>query len=48
VIAVDDKRNQAYYGMPATPVDILVTHRVTSPDGNVLAKAASSALGHAQ
>lgn len=48
VIAVDDKRNQAYYGMPATPVDILVTHSVTSADGAVLARAASGAIAHAQ
>lgn len=44
VIAVDDKGNQAYYGRPATPVDILVTHTVSSPDGGMLAQAASGAV----
>jgi lipid-binding SYLF domain-containing protein len=32
VISVDDKRNEAYYGHPATPVDILVEGRAKSAD----------------
>jgi lipid-binding SYLF domain-containing protein len=31
VISVDDLGNRSFYGRPATPVDILVTHTVSSP-----------------
>jgi lipid-binding SYLF domain-containing protein len=40
VITVDEKRNQAYYGQAATPVDILVRHSVSNPNGAMLAHAA--------
>ena len=45
VISVDDGRNHAYYGRAATPVDILVTHSVSNPHGQSLARVASSAVG---
>lgn len=38
VISVDDKRNQTFYGRPATPVDILVEGRVRSEDGRPLVR----------
>jgi lipid-binding SYLF domain-containing protein len=40
VITVDEKRTQAYYGQAATPVDILVRHSVSNPNGAMLAHAA--------
>lgn len=45
VISVDDGRNHAYYGRAATPVDILVSHSVSNPHGQSLARVASSAVG---
>ena len=44
VIDVDEARNRAYYGQPATPVDILVTRSVSNPGGARLAQAASGAV----
>lgn len=44
VISVDDGRNHAYYGRAATPTDILVTHSVSNPHGQSLARVASSAV----
>jgi lipid-binding SYLF domain-containing protein len=44
VIEVDDGRNRAYYGQPATPVDILVTRSVSNPAGAQLAQAATGAV----
>jgi len=44
VIDVDEGRNRAYYGQPATPVDILVTRSVSNPGGARLAQAASGAV----
>lgn len=44
VISVDDGRNHAYYGRAATPGDILVTHSVSNPHGQSLARVASSAV----
>jgi lipid-binding SYLF domain-containing protein len=38
VISVDDKRNEVFYGRPATPLDILVEGRVRSPDGAELVR----------
>ena len=43
VITIDEERNRAYYGQPATPVDILVTRSVANPYGATLAQAASGA-----
>lgn len=40
-ITVDEKGNQSFYGKPATPVDILVTHAVSNPAGANLARIAS-------
>jgi lipid-binding SYLF domain-containing protein len=39
VITVDENRNRAYYGKTATPVEILVTHSVSNPNGATLAQA---------
>lgn len=36
VISLDDAGSQAYYGRPATPVDILVKGTVTSPESAAL------------
>ncbi|WP_306392447.1 lipid-binding SYLF domain-containing protein [Telluria beijingensis] len=44
VISVDDGRNHAYYGRAATPVDILITHSVSNPHGQTLARVASNAV----
>lgn len=41
-ITVDDKGNQAFYGRPVTPVDILVKGTATSPEGATLARIAST------
>jgi len=38
VITVRDKWNAAYYGKPASPVDILVTHSVSNPGSAELRK----------
>jgi lipid-binding SYLF domain-containing protein len=46
VIEVDERGNRAYYGQPATPVDILVTRSVSNPYGAKLAQAATSAVAH--
>ncbi|MGD2000832.1 MAG: lipid-binding SYLF domain-containing protein [Desulfobacterales bacterium] len=39
VITVRDKWNAAYYGKPASPVDILVTHSVSNPGSAELRRA---------
>jgi lipid-binding SYLF domain-containing protein len=39
VVTVREKRNAAYYGKPASPVDILVTHSVSNPGSAELRKA---------
>ena len=36
VVTVNGKWNKAYYGKPATPVDILVRHSVTNPGADAL------------
>lgn len=41
VISIDDEGNRAFYGRQASPVDILVKHTVTSPNGASLARVAS-------
>ena len=38
VITVRDKWNAAYYGQPASPVNILVTHSVSNPGSAELRK----------
>lgn len=48
VITIDEGRNRAYYGQPATPVDILVTRSVSNPDGARLAQAVSRAVARSQ
>jgi lipid-binding SYLF domain-containing protein len=44
VITLDDKRNQAYYGRTATPVDILIEHSVSNPYGERLGHVASAGV----
>lgn len=46
VVSVDDSANNAFYGRPVTPVDILVKHSASTAIGNALAKdvARASAL----
>jgi len=39
VITIDEKGNQAYYGKPVTPVDILVKHNISSPNSASLQRA---------
>ncbi|MFY9706354.1 MAG: lipid-binding SYLF domain-containing protein [Desulfobacterales bacterium] len=41
VITTRDKWNAAYYGKPASPVDILITHSVSNPGSAELRKAVS-------
>ncbi|RZI42622.1 hypothetical protein EGT07_11515 [Herbaspirillum sp. HC18] len=41
VISIDEDGNKNFYGRPASPVDILVKHTVTSPAGASLARVAS-------
>jgi lipid-binding SYLF domain-containing protein len=36
VVSVDEGGNQAFYGQAASPVDILVQHRVSNEQGNAL------------
>jgi len=43
VITVRDKWNAAYYGKPASPVDILVTHSVSNPGSAELRKTVANA-----
>ncbi|MFZ0241122.1 MAG: lipid-binding SYLF domain-containing protein [Desulfobacterales bacterium] len=43
VIKVRDDWNKAYYGKPASPVDILVTHSVSNPGSAELRKAVAGA-----
>lgn len=43
VIAVRDSLNQAYYGKPASPVDILIKGDVKNPQADVLIKALTGA-----
>jgi lipid-binding SYLF domain-containing protein len=38
VVTTRDKWNAAYYGKPASPVDILVTHSVSNPGSAELRK----------
>lgn len=45
VIAVRDSLNQAYYGKPVTPVDILIQGNVTNPKSDALIKALSAESG---
>jgi lipid-binding SYLF domain-containing protein len=45
VITVRDKWNAAYYGKPASPVDILVTHAVSNPGSAELLKTVANAVG---
>jgi lipid-binding SYLF domain-containing protein len=50
VVKVDDAANQAFYGRPVTPVDILVKHSATNAEGHKLAtelarSAASASAG---
>jgi len=45
VITVRDKWNAAYYGKPASPVDILVTHAVSNPGSAELRKTVTNAVG---
>jgi lipid-binding SYLF domain-containing protein len=42
-ISIDDDGNKTFYGQPASPVDILVKHTVSSPYGAALARTAASA-----
>ncbi len=44
-IAVRDSFNQAYYGKPVTPVDILVKGNVTNPQAAPLVKAVTAKAG---
>jgi len=46
VIEVDERGNRAYYGQPATPVDILVTRSVSNPYSATLAQVATNAVAH--
>lgn len=43
VISIDETSNQSFYHKPATPVDILVKHTVSSPDSAPLLRVAASA-----
>jgi lipid-binding SYLF domain-containing protein len=45
VVSIDEKGNQAYYGRPASPIDILVKHTVTSSYSNNLGRIASAPGG---
>lgn len=38
VFSIDDRANDAYYGRPATPVDILIKRSVRNPDATPLLK----------
>lgn len=42
VITIDEKGNQAYYGKPVTPVDILVKQNISSPNSASLQRALGS------
>jgi lipid-binding SYLF domain-containing protein len=44
VITVDDKKNSAYYGRAATPVDILIQRTVTNPYSSRLTHIASAGV----
>jgi lipid-binding SYLF domain-containing protein len=48
VVSVDDAANQAFYGRPVTPPDILIKHTATNPAGDALARdiAHASSAGH--
>jgi lipid-binding SYLF domain-containing protein len=48
VVSVDDAANQAFYGRPVTPPDILIKHSATNPAGEALAHdvARASSAGH--
>lgn len=41
VISIDEDGNRSFYGRPASPVDILVKHSVSNPEGANLARIAS-------
>jgi lipid-binding SYLF domain-containing protein len=45
VISIDDRANEAYYGRPATPVDILIKRSVSNPDAAPLLKTVSAIAG---
>jgi lipid-binding SYLF domain-containing protein len=45
VISVDDRANEAYYGRPATPVDILIKRSASNPDAAPLLKTVSAIAG---
>lgn len=47
VISIDDGANQAFYGKPATPVDILVRHTATTEAGQALANGVARATSAA-
>jgi lipid-binding SYLF domain-containing protein len=44
VISVDDKKNAAFYGRTATPVDILIEHSAVNPYGERLGHVASAGV----
>lgn len=43
VFSIDHAANQAYYGEPVTPADILVRHSVSNPNASSLQKAVAGA-----
>ncbi|MDB5772212.1 MAG: hypothetical protein JWM42_2586 [Burkholderia sp.] len=43
IVSVDKTANQAYYGSPVTPSDILVRHSVSNPDAASLRQAVAGA-----
>jgi lipid-binding SYLF domain-containing protein len=43
IVSIDHAANQAYYGSPVTPADILVRHSVSNPDAASLRKAVAGA-----
>ena len=45
VVSIDEKSNQTFYGRPASPVDILVKHAVSSPYSTNLGRIASTPGG---
>jgi lipid-binding SYLF domain-containing protein len=45
VLSIDDRANEAYYGRPVTPVDILIKRSVSNPDAAPLLKTVSAIAG---
>jgi lipid-binding SYLF domain-containing protein len=43
IVSIDHSANQAYYGRPVTPADILVRHSVSRPDASSLRNAVAGA-----